>query len=74
MENRRCTLCRKHAIYIDDVSEIKRVANDDGTFQVCMFSDAWEICKEIGDPDRPLVNTRYLTKNEDVVGRIRELN
>ena len=67
-------MCRSYAIYIDDANEIIQYVNDDGTFVVCVYSHSWEICKEIGDPDRLPHNASFLIKNEEYVGRIRGLD
>lgn len=74
MQERKCVMCRGHAIYIDDSNEILQYVNEDGTFVICTYAEAWEICKEIGDPDRLPHNATYLMKDDEYVGRIRGLD
>lgn len=67
-------MCRGRAVYIEDADDVVRYINEDGTFVTCVFAEAWEICKEIGDPDRLPHNASFLIKNEEYVGRIRGLD
>lgn len=74
MSQRKCLLCRGRALEIDEANDITQYVNEDGTFMICTYADAWEICKEIGDPDKLPINTSFLIKNEEYVGRFRGLD
>lgn len=74
MPQRKCMFCKGPAIHLDESSEILQYVAGDGSFLVCTYAEAWELCREVGDPENLPPGATFLVKNDEYVGRFRSLD